>query len=299
VQRAIDRIPQNYPQEKHRLKAFFREYSILNAAYAHFVESFLTIQDQGYANLKDPDIFIHEFRRSNDGRDKLAYMLTKARKNEMWEAYQLGNMIRSQQFNYIAKNPKEFLVNSNFKYVGESVNGLDTLIQISYQDNSYFDRFDESAKRQWRDSTIFQIRGELTINKTDYAILKHRYGFDRVDVFQEIQYQKTNNAYYPSLILNMSKLNVSDSGKAYTWLTLFYVYDVEATTSDFRPLGPNKKVVKEKRLEDMKYDYHPNFWENNTIMLEAPANTALERDKARKEALKTQFEENAKRVKNR
>lgn len=294
IRRTIDHLPENYPNENHRLKAYYQEYSIVDSAYTHLMESFITIQDKGYAKKrKTPtggfDIFIHEFRKSNDERSlKLPPHILNSKGNLMLRGYEIGDLIAGRIF-IVGELSERFIENNSFRYLGEDLLGADTLIHIG---------FTNLRSRLIRpDSTFhYPFIGEFVINKRDYAIVKFRHMINDSDSFWEVQYRKTEGKYYPSLIWSNFTITLQQRTLPFTTARSYHIYQVEPHKKQFTPLGPHKKVLPEQSLQDMNFVYHPEFWKNNAILLQVPANAALEMALSRKQSLAEQFEENARRV---
>lgn len=81
--KTIEHIPNNYPNQKHRLTGYFQEMSITQGEYSHFLESYLTVENQDYSKdtklvldvktnsrwpRPDNKVRYHQIRKSNDTR---------------------------------------------------------------------------------------------------------------------------------------------------------------------------------------------------------------------------------------
>lgn len=199
--------------------------------------------------------------------------------------------LRPYTFKHEKRDLKRLVERTKFRYLGQTTIGSDTLIRIGYNPRL------GTIRRVSNGVEEFVTYGELIINRTDYAIVKHRFAFKNDDIFFETQYRKTNGKYYPSLIINLLTIPVNERKTSYGHACLYHIYGIEANKKEFLPLGRHKRIIKEESIRHMKYVYRPEFWENNSILLDVPANIALEKELNRKQSLRDQFKENAKRVK--
>jgi hypothetical protein len=287
IREAIKRIPQNYgTKKKFYSRAYFREYSISDDAYAEQIEAIVTIKDNAYSNpSRFSKIYLNEFRRSDDQRN-LPPHLAKSYTNPFYNAYERMNPVRKRQFHLFAPEANSFLKRFRFFNLGESIdNNQDTLIRIGYEMKNNYSGDEKKV--------INFFRGEMTINKSDFAIINVRQGGDDKNVFKETIYQKKGNKYFPISIFTSYSFKYQKSTRSYYNAKLLLFFDWK-TKSRFNG-KKGKRLDRDENVRTMKYKYNESFWSDNPIIKEVPAPRALEADLSKQKALKDQFIDNAKR----
>ncbi len=292
IQRTIQNLKNNYAQGLHYLSGFFRETSITEGKYSRLLEAAINIQDKGIKKNteKTVRIEVEELRKSDDMRlydvglisyhKALAQQLGIANNNILIKLYE-GNKIRSGDLD------KDFLKFYDFEFVSLQNFENQRVITIAYKSN--FGKYEQ----------VMSVRGQLTINLGDYAIIKmisknYTLGNSKENSIFTAQFKKHNGKYYPVYLEKSGKNFDKPSVEQYTIATLM----VNEIVSERRRIDRIKKRFAESREDDL-YDkdlpYHPDFWENYNLLLLAPIQAKTKYDLEINRKLEIQFKENSKK----
>ncbi|MCB0628794.1 MAG: carboxypeptidase-like regulatory domain-containing protein [Saprospiraceae bacterium] len=291
LRRAMARRTENYPSEKHRLKAFFREYSTVDHAFTHLSEAFITFQDDSYSKSTLPRLYLQELRRSRDERH-LPPQLARMRNNECIHSFEFNNVMKNSRFKFFPlRSGEAFLDSCRLTYLGATTSEKDTLIRIGYTDLRF--KVITTDKNPW-----YYVRGEIVVNKTDLGIVEYLGKFGRNDdesPWQEIHYQKVAGKYYPSYITINLNITYNQRTTNYTVTKQFHIYKVETGKKQFSSLKGQKRIPEEQSLWNIRYTYHPTFWKDHPVVRQLPIHGTITEVMDHQD-LERQFRESARRV---
>ena len=198
--KAVENIPNNYPNQKHRLTGYFQEQSITQGEYSHFLESYLTVENEDYAkDLKllrnektgnkypwvDNKVWYHQIRKSNDTRylpDRFEKWLGGSIHETLFNNFIYGKRLVSWSTNHTHQDlvydikhlesekiqtedsEQKTGVYQKLYKIGEHYQGTDTLITIGLEHSFFAIGGDEN-----KDDFSFDVK-QLVINKSNYAI---------------------------------------------------------------------------------------------------------------------------------
>ena len=285
LKRAINKIPINYGKKKFLAKAYYQEYSISDSAYSEIIECFVNIEDKSYKTPKTKSkIRLEELRKSDDRRN-LPSRINLDGISQLFNTYERKNSVRSRQLHFLAVRPEHFFQHYDFFNYGEYYSGRDTLIRIGFRFNP------NGLSENMKGMSIFL--GEILINKTDLAILSVKSGNPDDGSFREVTYKKVKGKYYPDKIAGAYQFKYDQKTHSYYNFSQLYIYDIVPKKGN----NKGKKISREKSLRQLPYRYNEAFWQNNEILIRAPAPKALESDLNKYDDLIDQYKMNEKKQK--
>ena len=203
LKEAISAIPQNYPTEKHLLKAYFQEYTISDTTYSEMIEADVTLVSEGY-NTKEvkQQAYLNKLRRTEDNRDlpdrlrsDRNTLLNLLSRNTLYGRTfsKFGRGIYNKD--RTLKGFAESVDKSKFlKVHSQQIQDGDTILTISISDPYFIVASDtESAPSMF---------GLISVNLTDKAMIKIVYGdlWSEEADFAETVFRKVDGVYYPCLL---------------------------------------------------------------------------------------------------
>lgn len=293
INKAIERIPQNYGTTQYMLQGYYREYSISDTAHSFIMEGMINYQDEAYdqpkrrskawvTQLRASDNYRHPRFRSN-GPDDL---------NRQLRFYEFYNTVRQHQLHWLGTmldNDKFALRLTNR---GEYVEGKDTLIRIEYGLDLNVHRVDSLVYQEV--SNFFE--GEVLINKTDYAFLRNTVGSSQENYYLDLVYRKRGNKYFPHRMQHIHGFRHNAGAHYHATNTLLFFYDVLTDKQAIRQARKGKRLIYEVPIDPNKFVLDVNFWANNQIMQQVPVPKALAADLSRTKSLEQQYRDNARKV---
>ena len=330
--KVVEHIPNNYPNQKHRLTGYFQEQSITQGEYSHFLESYLTVENQDYSkNLKlfwdaktnqkypglDNKIWYHQIRRSDDTRylpSRLENWLGGSIHETLRNNFIYGKRLVGWSINHTSADLLYDVRNmqtdkslsaeegdttgtyTSLYKIGEHYRNKDTLITIGLENK--FIRIGDG------EGFSFDVT-QFVINKSNYAIerivttvnddIKEKWESTLSNnLYREIQFRKIGNKYYPSLIIDKIGLDYNLETRSEISTTRFLVHEVQTSKDQFQKIKPRIKLKRGQRLVEKKYKYDPEFWKSYEIPKQMEASLALKADLARQVPLEEQFKKNEK-----
>ncbi|MBS9461649.1 carboxypeptidase-like regulatory domain-containing protein [Flagellimonas sp. 389] len=201
INKALKRIPENYPVSPFNLVGYYRDYQLQDDEYINLNEAIVKIYDGGFLidDYKETQYGLYTYSKNNEFKvDSLAarpYNYSNKEKiiphvellgnyvgNELVLLY-LHDAIRNHNiltYSYVDKMVDDFVKQHRFSLVGDTFYGDEAVYEITIRKNKH----------------PFQIWGTIYIDKDDYAIRKMRYG---------VYKQKVNDKWNGSTIQYHSK----------------------------------------------------------------------------------------------
>lgn len=185
VKIAVNRIPQNYPQNDFSLVGYYRDFQIKNAEYFNFNEAIIQVYDKGFIEQDNfnNEYQVFSFRRNlgfeNDSLAKQPYDYQQQNKvipgakmenpggNEFY-MLSIHDAIRNYQtdsYSYINNMATDYVQGHRFRLNGKT-NYKD---EIVYEIESYYSNKDYFSK-----GSIFISTDDFAILKLDYAVFKRK-----------------------------------------------------------------------------------------------------------------------------
>ncbi|MEO0731634.1 MAG: carboxypeptidase-like regulatory domain-containing protein, partial [Bacteroidota bacterium] len=138
VQRALDRIPENYGTDKYLLKAYARAYAVNDSAFASLSEAYLTYQDTRYGpGIERAKVWINQIRNrgGENGEPPKLHPFFDQQVFLSGPYTWLANSLRYGRLNYGYGSKKRPLSMLTFRQTGEYTRGPDTLVRLQYDIN--------------------------------------------------------------------------------------------------------------------------------------------------------------------
>lgn len=320
--KAVKHIPYNYPRRKHRLTGYFQELGITDGQYSHFLESYLTVENQDYKKKKYPVISVktldkkilvsdhkvkyHQVRRSDDKRSLVNtdewYLGGSIHEllygNFVYEKslYGISGSISHKDFLSNVEDIDESESNSIFN-MGFQYNGEDTLVMVGLSSSFVHGKFGEKTD---------VLTTQIVINTANYAIERvvmsptekwTDSGSSTNNRYQEIQYREVDGKYYPSLIVSKRGLNNNAEGHQEVSSIKFVVQEIQPSKKSFIDVKPTKYLKRGDKLVEKEYKYDGQFWDSYQIPMQLEASQLLKAQLSREMSLHDQFLQNQTRRK--
>lgn len=277
--KAIERIPENYGTKKYWLDAYYQEYSISDSAYSEIIESFITIQDRPYLTTNNLSMIrVLAMRKSDDQRHLPDYLMS-SEVSQLYDIYEKQNNVRNRRFHLMSRNPESLFKYFRFYYLGEYQLGRDTMIRIGF---NYTGSSVKLRQKQF-------AHGEVTINKSDYGIVKVRRGVSMDGGFHEATYKKLDGKYYPHKIFHIGVIRFQENKRFYLQSRQLHIFGL--TPEKDRKNG--QKLPRDQNLRALELPYDKAFWQDHAILVPVSAPKALTSDLSKIKSLEEQFESNA------
>ncbi|WP_218144156.1 carboxypeptidase-like regulatory domain-containing protein [Algoriphagus hitonicola] len=304
LQKAVLKIPENYPSKRHQLNGLFRQVSTNYDEFTQLIEAKVKIEDVGYTKaIGSAKIKIEELRKSDDLAEKDSTYIMFLRKFQ--------NSQQAENQNSVAENQPIQLYESNLirkNYLERSplnINGFmneffGIIERPVYQELMGFELVDQD--------TIYQIAygstdppigtSYIKINSRDFAIVEFqvtRYMDPERESYEQffMKYKKVNQKYYPEkLIHKVIRFINRNIGSHQMDIQTFYFDEVQT--------GKLKKIRNwEKELRDSRIDLNPSVydsvsWKNSQYLKNHPLDSAIIKSLERFRSLDEQFGSNGK-----
>lgn len=279
LRKAINRIPQNYGTRKFLAKGYYQEYSIKDTSYVEFIESFVNIADRRFVSAKDQSfIHVEQMRRICDERQLPEEVQRFFAFNRIYTIYERMNNVRQRQFFALDQKPHSGST-YRIEHYREYAEEADTLIEIGYR-----------TELSHKDAVGYRkSSGTIVLRKSDLAILKMSRGSESDLTYHEVSYRKLGDKYFPNRI--SYKYGVEDDeGTSYAVSRVLCIYEIVPE----RARAKGVRLERTQDVRDLKYKYDPQFWEDNQVLMQVPAPSALKADLMRRGGLERQFRKNEK-----
>ncbi len=283
IEKAIKRIPRNYPRKPFIMEGYYRDYLKKNNEYVSFLEGAFAVKDPGFRKpVSKMTIQIHQLRYSktyiknfdeyvkdigSDSTKILVHGVSPAFKGNEFSNMQGQNPVRNHAFNVpfigvfddFYKRNYDFKIEYYTKYEGKEV----YVINIAPSEDFRF--------------THVTIEGQLFIRTDNYAIVKFNYAYfvtqrlERRKWFElNLEYREVGGEMYLKYIsyMNYFKLLTIEEVADFALYREFFVNEIR-----FGSIDPSKGplIDKSKPLYQQNAPDNPDFWAAyNRTLLEQP-----------------------------
>jgi hypothetical protein len=300
ITKAIENIPENYPEKRHQLTGLYRKVSTDYEEFTHLVEASVVVEDVGYGKDEiDSRIKVESLRQSNElGEVDSALLVTLRRldehiatqvervraANHFVDAFE-GNFVR-WWFESKKKHYESFFFGSPMfpmyqELVGYELDGEDTVYQIAYGStnpptgNSY-----------------------IKINSRNHAIVEAQYtpilNEDKTIPFQYfIKFKELEGKYYPEKVIRKIMRFINRDVGGHQMDVHTYWFD-GVKTSKFKRIPYREAQKREQALEPKSYRFDSDFWEHYKSIKNHPLDAAIIKSLERDKSLDEQFRQNGK-----
>ncbi|MEM9528939.1 MAG: carboxypeptidase-like regulatory domain-containing protein [Bacteroidota bacterium] len=272
VRRALDKVPENYGADKFLLKAYARAYAVNDSAFASLSEAYLTYEDHRYGpGIEKPKVWIEQIRNrgGKDGQPPRLHPFFDQQVFLTGPYTWLSNSVRHGRLALGFGGQRRTLDKLTFRQIGEYLSGPDTLVRLRYEVNPT-----THEKGKWPSPGSFT--GEILINRTDYAILEHRFWTNGKKIYEDSAYQKIGGKYY----LKRSSFSwdfESDfyGGLPHVFHAFYYLTEVITEPKAMRKAKKGRLLEWEEPITTMKMRYKEEFWQGEERLLQIPASETL------------------------
>ncbi|MEM1407292.1 MAG: carboxypeptidase-like regulatory domain-containing protein [Bacteroidota bacterium] len=305
IQKAISRIPRNYPKKTFYLDGFYRELVLRDSLYVRFLEAAIGIQDKGFDNTTDGlRARVLAVRKSEDYINyslyTKVYKLMYGEKNNLYETFKFDkirtyNNAGFQFLESITLKPYVFELDSILSFEGETI----YVIQYAPLKN-----------------LGLMEHGKIYLNVNDYAITRFEYNYVSTD---QTKFYKGIDLSYRGNVLKSSVVEYRKRGKKYylnfikwtapvggAWVTeneegehavqfydcAFYVNAVYTKKRDFEKIKKRDSESREVDLYAKTHEYDADFWNDYNMVLINPLYEAAKSDLEKDKKLEQQYYEN-------
>ncbi|MDA8692570.1 carboxypeptidase-like regulatory domain-containing protein [Saprospiraceae bacterium] len=278
LKESIRRIPDNYANDKHVLKAYYQNYTISDTNYTEMIQADINIENGNYSKKSTTtNIFLNKLKRTEDNRD-LPERLRSTR-NDMFYTLNRNNAVYSKSFSYFGGM-------RSHKTIDSFIESIDNINEMGIS-NQYYQDGDTILTIKIADPAIkFSINSKLStflytlvsINLSDMAVVKVVFGniWDEKKDFNEVVYRKINGIYYPSYIRSISQFKYQQETKSHYSCHNILFYDIITDKKILKQHKKGKKLKVEKSLRSIKWKSDENFWSNYIYKNQLPATKILE-----------------------
>ncbi len=288
---ALKKIPQNYPNKRHQLKAFYRNVSTEYHEYTYLEEAVITTDDMGYQHpAKLNKIKVEGLRHSKEfgevDAETMAYLVKiqqsiRAKKwdvpiNPLYSLYEQNYLRLSNKpkthFDFLGV--KKSIEAYSFQLMNVEVFESDTIYQIAFHSGPY--------------SKSLSGKTYVKINISNYAITEFQFN-SRLLGSVYVAFQPIGGRYYPRLIKTISPrlINMSMRDGEFDIVTLWIE---EVLPSKFERIKPKLVVDRQNPKYNVFNKYHHQFWLENKIAANHPLDERIKQSLEKHESLLKQFQ---------
>ena len=305
IQKAISRIPRNYPKKTFYIDGFYRELVLRASLYVRLLEAAIGIQDKGFDTTTDNlRTRVLAVRKSEDYINYSLYTkmfkLIYGEKNNLYETFKFDKI---RTYN-----------NTGFRYLQSLLNDpinfeLDTIFLLN-KDSIYIISYQSAFNR------TLQERGKIYINMSDYGITRFEYNYVSTDpsTFKEskdmayrnglikssiVEYRKIKEKYYLSFIKWTAPMsgaweteNEQGEHAVQYFDCAFYVNAVYTKKRDYDKIKKRDSESREVDLYAKTHEYDADFWKDYNMVLINPLYEAAKSDLEKDKKLEQQYYEN-------
>ncbi|MEL7160167.1 MAG: carboxypeptidase-like regulatory domain-containing protein [Bacteroidota bacterium] len=279
IKRTLANIPNKYGTDRYVLKGYYREYSLNKDGYADFTEAMVAISDSRYLKKRQPATVFVDHLETTGYNGSLSTTLRYGNENPIYTLYEKqSNSARVHNIHWMSADEVDFFHAFDFSRLGVYIGNNDTLVRIGYQINP------ERAGLSTRALSMLSgwTKGELVINKTDYAIMRNTRGDGDGDAFSEVVYRRILGYYYPYRIFSTRgfKHGLND---LHLQTQMLIITDIANKPTAMRSYTRGTKVPRKKQLIELKHVNTGTLDMNGIYLLDLPTEQALEVDRLRRE----------------
>lgn len=284
IDKALSRIPRNYPNKPFNLTGYYRDYLKKNDEYISYLEGVLTIDDKGFrkptdrANIRIEQLrysknYINYFREyvsefDKDSTKLLMHGISPAFKGNEFSNLYYHNPIRNHQHSVPFIGIFDTFDDRNYDFEIE---------YYTYVDDKEVYVIDISPGKDFR-FTHVTIKGKLFIRTDNFAIVKFNYAYfvtKRLETKKwfelNVEYREFEDKMYLKYysFMNYFKLLTIEEIAEMTVYREFFVNEIKA--ENYQPIATSESIDIELPLYQQDAPNDPQFWMNyNRTLLEQP-----------------------------
>lgn len=284
LQKAIARIPDNYPNKPFQLDGYYRDYMKKDGNYISFLEGALTVYDPGFRkSYKKSRYRINQLRFGEDYEMNFNKYLRKDLADTIKylidgeSPFFKGNELNNMRSNDPIRNHNDAV---SFLGIFNEFYNSNYDFEIAYytfidDEEVYVIHFEPSAKYGYVHVDAF---GEVYIRVRDFAIVKFNYNYyvakleGKKKLFElNVEYREHQDKMFLKYLsyVNYFKIFTGDEIAQLYQYREFFINDIHV--ENFEPISKNEMIDAETPLHMQGTVYDPDFWENyNMIMMEQP-----------------------------
>ncbi|SFT55633.1 CarboxypepD_reg-like domain-containing protein [Algoriphagus locisalis] len=299
ISKAIDNIPNNYPDKRHQLRGFYRKVSTNYEEFTKLVEAAVVVEEVSYFKEGvDIRIKLESLRQSDElGEVDSSMTILKHRirehikstgstlgpSNQVIKTYQHNNGFRGDAYHsktWFGKDGDRFMgipeLPTYRRLMGEEIVGNDTIYQIAF-----------SSKDPPNGSSY------LKINARNHAIVEYQIGWLSGEYQTFAKFREVDGVYYPEMFRNKElRLINRDVGTHQMDISTIW-FDVPVT-EDFKKIRVKNALGRDEEVESNKYELDSSFWKTYDFIKKHPLDSAIIRSLEMNKSLEQQFKRNAK-----
>jgi len=284
IDKALSRIPRNYPNKPFNLTGYYRDYLKKNDEYISYLEGVLTIDDKGFrkptdrANIRIEQLrysknYINYFREyvsefDKDSTKLLMHGISPAFKGNEFSNLYYHNPIRNHQHSVPFIGIFDTFDDRNYDFEIE---------YYTYVDDKEVYVIDISPGKDFR-FTHVTIKGKLFIRTDNFAIVKFNYAYfvtKRLETKKwfelNVEYREFEDKMYLKYysFMNYFKLLTIEEIAEMSVYREFFVNEIKA--ENYQPIATSESIDIELPLYQQDAPNDPQFWMNyNRTLLEQP-----------------------------
>ncbi|NHE57807.1 carboxypeptidase-like regulatory domain-containing protein [Cyclobacterium plantarum] len=297
ISKAIDNIPQNYPNKRHQLSGLYRKVSTNYDDFTHLVEAVVTVEDLGYEkDVQSTKIKMESLRQSDEHAEVDPYISAMKAK--------IRNQIESMGEPVGALNPIIGTYPSNYirtAYVPESHFGRDGYRFMGIPELPVYHQF--LGMEFIGTDTIYHIafgsddppdgRNFLKINGRNHAIVEYQLGYRSGEHQVYVKFREVDDRYYPEII-RLKSLRLINRDVGVHQMDIHTLWFDKVNTDHLKKIRPRELLKREQEIEPNEFPLDEGFWKDNEFLKNHPLDSAIINSLERNGKLLEQFEQNAK-----
>jgi hypothetical protein len=284
LEKAVNRIPRNYPTKPFLLEGYYRDYLKKNNEHISFLEAAISLQDMGVNSRESKSrIRINQLRYGNNYKDNYNKYLQKDEEDTLKEVlegestFYWGNEFSNMRYHDPIRNRYE-----NVPFIGVFSNFYESSYQFEIAYYTYVEG-EEVYVIKFRPNDLYkyhhvQADGEIFVRVKDYAILKFNYNFyvskfgDKKKWYElNLEYRDFQDKMFLKYIsyVNYFKIYTGDEIAELYQYREFFVTDIHYP--EFEEIPKTATIDKSIPLHAHNAPNDIDFWTSyNVILQEKP-----------------------------
>lgn len=297
ISQAIDKIPQNYPDQRHQLTGLYRKVSTNYEEFTHLVEAAVVVEDLGYGkDIRRAKIKMEALRQSDDHAETDPYvtaMKSKIRNHIKSLGEPLGPLnpiFETYPSNYLrtAYDPKSIFGKDGYRFMGiPELPSYHRFVGTELADGDTIYHIAISGSDPPDGSSYLKINGR------NHAIVEYQLGYRSGEHQVYVKFKEVEGQYYPEII-RLKALRLINRDVGVHQMDIHTLWFDKVSTEEFKKIKSRDLLKKDQVLEPNTYSFDRAFWENNISIKNHPLDTAVIESLEINHKLNEQFKRNAK-----
>ncbi|MFM9839840.1 MAG: carboxypeptidase-like regulatory domain-containing protein [Cyclobacteriaceae bacterium] len=285
VERAIDNVKFNYPQEPYLLDGFYRDFKRENEKYVALLEAAISIYDKGYSVPRpkqrrqlQENVFINEIRKSKTVEYK-AKIYTNL---NLLDGLMISNDVRYINFaldvptkkyeleKYVYQGEQlVYVIKTNYPWLSRIFIDADTFAILKIEMDA---RWEGVEKNEWK-------MNDSIMNRTSY-------------IKKTVKFKKYEGKYFLEYMNYSWRIEGFKKGSDKILFTSDFYQELlvnNVISQNIRKPALENRMNADKVLELQTKPYNENFWKTYNIIQESPLNKRIIKDLDEAEVLEEQF----------